>query len=418
METWFWIVGWFLSFQTIIRNGFTIFLVCSRRNLRTETNAFIVSLAVADFCVGLSVIPSLFFCDITNTCYWSQHLLSWSSWVNIIRWLLSNKSVVNLCVLVLDRFIAISARTLAKKLRFNHQMSLKILHDRSAVIMMGLLIGVFLVCYGMHLRRCSSIGHVEFPTFQPEFLFRRNLHTKTNSFIVSLAVADFCVGLSIIPSLFVCDVTKTCDWPQAFPSWKDVVRWLFSYLSVLNLCSLVLDRYIAILKPFKYITFMTRSRVIQVITSCWIASFTLVALKTALRLCCETPLTSIVAVVVLMISMEIFPCVLQILCFVSMLIHVWKQDRSARTLGRISFKTRNEKSAVIMMGIVIGVFVVCYGIYLRCSLVVLSDTNASCKDEQYKIPVLVLNSAINPLSYAFFKRDIKKEFKRLISQVV
>ena len=70
------------------------------------------------------------------------------------------------------------------------------------------------------------------------------------------------------------------------------------------------------------------------------------------------------------------------------------------------------------MGIVIGVFVVCYGIYLRCSLVVLFDTNASCKDQQYKIPDLVLNSAINPLSYAFFKRDRQKESKRLISQVV
>ncbi|CAH3171724.1 unnamed protein product [Porites lobata] len=265
-----------------------------------------------------------------------------------------------------------SARTLAKKLRFNHQMSLKILHDRSAVIMMGLLIGVFLVCYGMHLRwRClrvvcgwNDIKIVAYRMNNKTFQFSRSfceegvfstvelplktyrhcvsvshrgqryLHTKTNSFIVSLAVADFCVGLSIIPSLFACDVTKTCDWPQVFPSWKDVVRWLFSYLSVLNLCSLVLDRYIAILKPFKYITFMTRSRVIQVITSCWIASFTLVAFKTALRLCCETPLTSIVAVVVLMIFMEIFPCVLQILCFVSMLIHVWKQDRSARTLAK------------------------------------------------------------------------------------
>ena len=74
---------------------------------QNQRNAFIVSLAVADFCVGLSVIPSLFFCDITNTCDWLQHLLSWSSWVNIIRWLLSNKSVVKLCVLVLDRFIAI-----------------------------------------------------------------------------------------------------------------------------------------------------------------------------------------------------------------------------------------------------------------------------------------------------------------------
>ncbi|CAH3184727.1 unnamed protein product [Porites lobata] len=322
-----------------------------------------------------------------------------------------------------------SARTLAKQLRFNHQMSFKILHEKSAVMMMGLLIGVCLVCYGMHLRwRCTwfwILGWVlSFLAITGNgfiiFLVcsRRNLRTKTNAFIVSLAVADFCVGLSVVPSLFACDVTSTCDWPQVFLSWKDVVRWLFSYLSVLNLCSLVLDRYIAIVKPFKYLTFMSRSRVIQVITSCWIASFTLVAFKTALRLCCETPLTSIVAVVVLMISMEIVPCVLQILCFVSMLIHVRKQDRSACTLGRISFKTHNEKSAVIMMGIVIGVFVVCYGIYLRCSLVVLSDTKASCKDDQYKIPVLVLNSAINPMCYAFFKRDIKKEFKRLISQVV
>ena len=160
------------------------------------------------------------------------------------------------------------------------------------------------------------------------------------------------------------------------------------------------------------------------ITSWWIASFTLVAFKTALRLCCETPLTSIDAVVVLMIFMEIVPCVLQVLCFASMLLHVWKHDRSARTLAkqlrfnhRISFKTHNEKSAVIMLGVVMGVLVVCYGIYLRSSLAVLSNTNASCKDEEYKIPVLVLNSAINPLSYAFFKRDIKKEFKRLIGTV-
>ena len=104
METWFWILGWVLSFLTILGNGFTIFLVCSRRNLRTKTNAFIVSLAVADFCVGLSVIPSQFACDITNTCDWPQHL---RSWVNILRWLFSNTSVVNLCGLVLDRFIAI-----------------------------------------------------------------------------------------------------------------------------------------------------------------------------------------------------------------------------------------------------------------------------------------------------------------------
>jgi len=68
MKTWFWILGWSLSIQTIAGNGFIIFLVCSRGQLRTKTNAFVVSLAVADFCVGMSVVPQLFFCEMATGC--------------------------------------------------------------------------------------------------------------------------------------------------------------------------------------------------------------------------------------------------------------------------------------------------------------------------------------------------------------
>ena len=53
-EAWFWVLGWFLSILTIIGNGFIIFLVYNKRRLRTKTNAFLVSLAVADLCVGIS----------------------------------------------------------------------------------------------------------------------------------------------------------------------------------------------------------------------------------------------------------------------------------------------------------------------------------------------------------------------------
>ena len=283
METWFWILGWFLSFLTIIGNGFTIFLVCSRRNLRTKTNAFIVSLAVADFCVGLSVIPSLFLCDFTNTCHWPQH---WLSWVNF-------------------------------------------------------------------------------------------------------------------------------------------VRWLFSYTSVVNLCVLVLDRFIAIVHPLKYITLMTRRRIIQVIFFSWVlpASYNVLTFILFMFYFKTIP----VPFIWLTIILEFIPCVVLILCFVTMIFHVCRHDQSARTLAKqlrfnhqVSFKTHHEKSAVIMMGLVIGVFLVCYGMYLRCSFLILFQTtitSSPCNDENYKIPVLVLNSAINPLAYAFFKRDIKKEFKRLVGAV-
>ena len=73
----------------------------------------------------------------------------------------------------------------------------------------------------------------------------------------------------------------------------------------------------------------------------------------------------------------------------------------------MSLKTSHgEKSAVIMMGIVIGVFIITYGMYLHCSFLILFDTTgmASCDDVKYKIPVLVLNSAINPPGLCFFQK--------------
>ena len=252
---------------------------------------------------------------------------------------------------------------------------------------------------------------------------RRNLRTKTNAFIVSLAVADFCVGLSVIPSLFFCDITNTCHWPDYWFSWVNIIRLLFSHASTLNLCALVLDRFIAIVYPLQYITLMTRRRITQAIFFSWVLTVSYNVLKSTLCIVLYQNNTCPFAIWLTIIVFEILPCVILIFCFVSMIFHVRRHDRSAHTLAKqlrfnhqVSFKTHHEKSAVIMMGLVIGVFLVCYGMYLRCSFTILFHTT-SCNDENYKIPFLVLNSAINPLAYAFFKRDIKKEFKRLVGAV-
>ena len=256
---------------------------------------------------------------------------------------------------------------------------------------------------------------------------RRNLRTKPNAFIVSLAVADFFVGLSVIPSLFFCDITNTCDWPRAHDhhllSWVNILRLLFSNTSVVNLCGLVLDRFIAIIHPLKYITLMTRRRITQAIFLSWVLTVSYNVLKNTLCIVLYQNKPCPFAIWVMTIVFEILPCGILILCFVSVIFHVRRHDRSARTLAKqlrfnhqVSFKTHREKSAVIMMGIVIGVFLVCYGTYLRYGFLLLYQTTR-CKDENYKIPILVLNSAINPLAYAFFKRDIKKEFKRLVGAV-
>ena len=73
----------------------------------------------------------------------------------------------------------------------------------------------------------------------------------------------------------------------------------------------------------------------------------------------------------------------------------------------VKVQTQNE-SAVKWVVLVKCVFLLCYGIFLRCSLLFLAGHKCG-NDFYYKITLQVVNSGINSKVYAFFKWDIKKE---------
>ena len=239
---------------------------------------------------------------------------------------------------------------------------------------------------------------------------KRQLRTKTNAFIVSLSVADFCVGVSVVPSFFICDITGGSDWSTGHhPLWTLGIRWLFGYASVMNLCSLVLERYIAIVKPLKYLTAMTRCRVAKMIIFSWTFPIIfVVGLLLSFLIISAKLFVSIFTMLV-----EFFSCSILTFCTASIIRVVYKQDRAAPSLEKVSrFSQHRDKSAIVMMTIVVGLFLICYGVYFRCSFAVLF-LNITCNDFSYKIPLFILNSAINPWAYALFKRDIKAMIKRL-----
>ena len=254
---------------------------------------------------------------------------------------------------------------------------------------------------------------------------RRRLRTKTNAFIFSLAVADFCVGAFVVPSLFVCHFRGGCNWPQTYAPWVEFIRWLFQYASIMNLCSLVLDRYMAIVKPLKYVTFMTARRVTQLIFFSWVIPLGFAICSFFMSLYLTFSIYAIVLIVHFAI-LEIFSICMLSFCFISMLTVVYKQTRSSAILAKqLRFNHRGlifnayDKSAVVMLAVVVGFALACFATYLRCSFLQIkvlgnhtTQLHLSCKsDFAYKIPMIVLNSAINPLAYAFFKRDIKRALK-------
>ena len=116
---------------------------------------------------------------------------------------------------------------------------------------------------------------------------------------------------------------------------------------------------------------------------------------------------------------EIIKCVILIFFLAYMFFVVYNLNSRDRTLAKqLRFnqlvaraKTQNT-SAVKWVALITCVFLSCYGIMMRCSLLFLIVQ--SCDDFRYKKPLEVINSGINQIVYAFFNRDIKQECKRLL----
>lgn len=101
----------------------------------------------------------------------------------------------------------------------------------------------------------------------------RYLHTSTNYFVTSLAVADCLVGLVVMPFSAMYEVLEH-TWFFGV-DWCDVWRSLdvlFSTASILNLCVISLDRYWAITDPITYPMRMSGRKAAFLICAVWVCS--------------------------------------------------------------------------------------------------------------------------------------------------
>ncbi|XP_076862621.1 dopamine receptor D4 related sequence [Brachyhypopomus gauderio] len=104
-------------------------------------------------------------------------------------------------------------------------------------------------------------------------LTERSLKTATNYFIISLAVADLLLAVLVLPlyvyseflggkwtlSMYICDALMTMDV-------------MLCTASILNLCAISVDRFIAVVVPLKYNRNQFSVRQLALITATWVLS--------------------------------------------------------------------------------------------------------------------------------------------------
>uniref|UniRef100_A0A4W3IRE4 5-hydroxytryptamine receptor 2A n=1 Tax=Callorhinchus milii TaxID=7868 RepID=A0A4W3IRE4_CALMI len=101
----------------------------------------------------------------------------------------------------------------------------------------------------------------------------KKLQNATNYFLMSLAVADMLVGILVMPVSLI-TVLYGYIWPlptKLCPIWIyfDV---LFSTASIMHLCAISLDRYIAIRNPIHHSRFNSRTKALMKIIAVWTIS--------------------------------------------------------------------------------------------------------------------------------------------------
>lgn len=99
------------------------------------------------------------------------------------------------------------------------------------------------------------------------------LRSVTNYLIVNLAVADLLVGLAVLPFSAIWEVFKIWIFGDIWcRMWLAVDVWMCT-ASILNLCAISLDRYVAVTRPVAYPSIMSTKRAKSLIAGVWVLSF-------------------------------------------------------------------------------------------------------------------------------------------------
>ncbi|XP_015595315.1 D(2)-like dopamine receptor [Cephus cinctus] len=251
-------------------------------------------------------------------------------------------------------------------------------------------------------------------------LSRRLRNVTSNYFVLSLAISDFLVGLTL-PYHLAFYVTELLGTIPATCIMRFVLISLACCASIYNLIAIAVDRYIAIVHPLKYSTYMTRRAALVLIFLGWINAIAIATVPiywncfdAATECEMDTVLPRYYTVAILT----------PMLCFIwlSMFIlywQIWKEAsthaRRLRHNGMYNNGTSDWKSVQVVL-LVLGCFSICWLPYLIVACSRAFDWHKKASPVVYKsmFSLAMANSGMNPMIYAWKNKNFRKAFQKLL----
>lgn len=268
------------------------------------------------------------------------------------------------------------------------------------------------------------------------FQRERRLRRRTNYYIVSLAVADLLVGLVGIP----CAVLSSVGLPRHLHLCMFSVSLIIVLctVSILSLVAVSADRYWAILYPMAYSTNSNTKIAISIICICWIMGLLIgflplmgwrAAKGPSLDACEFSLVMDYSYLVFLYLATIILPALFMATSYAHIYTVVIKQIKqmtllnggqrggdSPTKLRVLGAARKSEVKATQNLSIIVAFFAVCW-----MPLYTINCVQAFCDDCPVPAPLMHgciilshLNSAGNPLLYAYHLKDFRNAFRSLL----
>ncbi|XP_038128422.1 trace amine-associated receptor 1-like [Cyprinodon tularosa] len=278
---------------------------------------------------------------------------------------------------------------------------------------------VLLYCFLMLLSIVTVCGNL---LVVISIIYFKQLHTPTNTLILSLAAADLLVGILVFP-LSMAFSLSSCTYNESlFCKVRDSFDILFSTCSIMHLCCISIDRYHAICQPLTYRSKINRHVVFIMIAVSWgvsaLIGIGVIIPRLKNEQCLETCFVDVLmANTVGPILSFYLPVVIMLCIYLKIFLVAQRQARSIQTITKSAATASNmERKATKTLAIVLGVFLFCWTPFFIC-ITFLPFINSP-------VPVSVIetlnwltlsNSMLNPFIYAFFYTWFRLAFKMIVT---